>query len=58
MGVKVSINILETFPKFLSEGEARSWQPTEWAHIHITPIGKEVMACITGQAVSRDKGGF
>ena len=43
---------------FLSEKDPRSWQPTECTPIYITPFGKEVMACIPGQAVSRGKGGF
>ena len=43
---------------FLYEEDPRSWQLSEWTPINITPFGKEVMACLTGQAVSRGKGGF
>ena len=60
MGVRVSIDITDRrhSSKFLSEGEPRLWQTNEWTPIHITPIGKEVMALSTGHAVSRGKGGF
>ena len=43
---------------FLSEEDPRSWRPTGWTPISITPCGKEVMACIPGQAVSRGEGTF
>lgn len=42
----------------LSEEEPGPGNPLSGPPIHITPIGKEVMARSTGQADSRGKGGF
>ena len=58
--VRVSIDIIDRrhSRKFLSEGEPRSWQPTEWTRIHIRPIGKELIHLSTRYAVSSGKSGF
>ena len=58
--LRVIIGILEKshLPMFLSERDPTLWQHAELTPIYITPFGKEIIACIPGQAVSKGKGAF